>query len=343
MALLGRGRWYPPNHAALSSWIAEVARRPAPPPKVAVFDWDNTSMANDVGVVSARYQLDRLEMRLSPEALDELLPRSVNGVSVLASGVSMADLAADIVEAYRGVSRGTRAHKDFRAKMLYLYDAFERTPGIGTAFAYPWLTTWLRGFSAREIEALAARAAASARREKVEIARWTSASAGRAGRVSVEIEKGLAPQEEMIDLMTALRAAGVRVFVVSASQQELVRGVAAHFRYPIAAEDIYGIRLDAPPDYPVTNGPGKVACISRFLPAPPIFVAGDSDGDYDMLTAFPETELRLVVNRNKSPSSRTATLYTAARTGDPRTLLQGRNEQTLLFARTQNTRPRPSA
>jgi hypothetical protein len=81
-------------------------------------------------------------------------------------------------------------------------------------------------------------------------------------------------------------------------------------------------------------GPGKTEVIKRELVSKkgygPIFVAGDSDGDYDMLRDFSDTQLGLIVNRLKKGKigelSKAAAESIAA--GKPRFALQGRQEST---------------
>jgi hypothetical protein len=42
-----------------------------------------------------------------------------------------------------------------------------------------------------------------------------------------------------------------------------------------------------------------VANLLRLLASEPVLVAGDSDNDTAMLTSFPDTRLRLIVNRRQ--------------------------------------------
>jgi len=62
----------------------------------------------------------------------------------------------------------------------------------------------------------------------------------------------------------------------------------------------------------------------------PIFVAGDSDGDYDMLRDFPDTELGFIVNRLKKGKIGELSKRAAdeLQKDTPRFLLQGRDEHT---------------
>jgi hypothetical protein len=139
------------------------------------------------------------------------------------------------------------------------------------------------------------------------------------------------------------------VFVITASLEPIVQGAAAVWRAPVDSPRIFGMRLatdgdtllpEPAPHYPITYRGGKVEAIERFLPGKPVLVAGDHNTDYEMLTAFPQTRIRLVINRNVSGDIRR--LYDAARQdpGDgPRTLLQGRDENRASFRPAQETVP----
>jgi phosphoserine phosphatase len=149
--------------------------------------------------------------------------------------------------------------------------------------------------------------------------------------VTAQFHTALYAHDEMRDLMRALGEAGVEVYVVTASQQHLVEGAIEALGYPVPRERVYGMRLVEEggrllPDsvdvarYPLTWRGGKREVIERFLPAAPVLVGGDSDTDFEMLTGFAETELRLVINRHKAGDIQ-------AIFDDERTLLQGRDER----------------
>jgi phosphoserine phosphatase len=134
--------------------------------------------------------------------------------------------------------------------------------------------------------------------------------------------------------MSALTAAGAQVFVISASQQELVRGAASVFQYPLAPDPIYGLR-DAieggvfqpryQPAYPVTWRQGKADLIDMVLPkGRHIFAAGDANTDVEMLK---HAEYRLVIDRH--PDGDLAKLVK-----EPKVILQARDEKSgLMVAR----------
>lgn len=85
-----------------------------------------------------------------------------------------------------------------------------------------------------------------------------------------------------------------------------------------------------------TFGQGKVEAIEQVIKTglgknwDPIFSAGDSDGDYEMLTSFPGMKLTLIWNRVKGGPIGTLCLQAVeqADSPNPRYILQGRNENT---------------
>jgi phosphoserine phosphatase len=295
--------------------------------------------------------LDNLAFRLTPEDLLRLTPDSVNGVAVSKDGVRFADVAADIRAAYQvlwpyvqkgeiAAARKLPAHDDFRTKVGWLYEALAATPGIGERYAYEWITFWLAGMTPSQVEKTARAAFAEATAGPIERRVWPSQTAGRAGKLEYRFVHGLRAQPEMQALMGAIGQVGPHVYVVSASAEPIVEVAASALSYPVAPASVYGARLKMkdgkylpelvdPGEYPFTYREGKVEAIRRMIKTTPVFVAGDSDGDYAMLTAFESLQMRLIINRNKKGDIHTLyeeAIKTASDSGTPRTLLQGRNE-----------------
>jgi len=361
---LEAGRWYPGNHAALQEWLAEVAARPASDERVAVLDWDNTCIVGDVGEAVLWYQLDRLALRLDPEALARFIPAAlVEGVAH-ESGVALSDARSDVLAAYAVLwplmeageveaARATAEHRDFRAKAAWLYEALVDAEEVGHARSYVWLAGWMSGHEqGAEARTVVTRALEAARESAPARVEWVSATPGRSGLLRHEHVAGLCEQPEMRDLVRALQAAGLRVYVVSASSEPSVEVAADLLGYSIEPDSIFGIRhvveggrftaigVD-PGTYPITYGQGKVDLIRALLPASPIFVAGDADTDFEMLTSFEETEVRLLINRNRG--GHIGSLYGDALRptppGGPVTLLQGRDDNACAFRPHRETIP----
>lgn len=318
------GTWYPANHAVLTRLLQGEARAPA------VFDWDNTCILNDIGDATFRYQLERMALRAPPHEAHELLPTQLGGQSVLHGGFDLAIWGPRLLAAYEALwpamqagdaarVQGSAEHLLLRAGLGALYVAIEQTPGLGAQVAYPWLTRWLHHFSQADIEALGWAAWQAAAAEPLGAAAWQCEG------LRYAFKTGLVAHREMRSLMQALHTAGFPVFVVTASHEAVVRGVTRQLG---VSAQVYGMRPHEPA-YPLTYRAGKVQVIRQFLPAPPILVAGDTNTDYDMLTAFPETRVRLVIHRYVAGDIQM--LHAAALSGDGRTLLQGRDERTGAF------------
>jgi phosphoserine phosphatase len=286
-----------------------------------------------------RLQLDQLAFELSPEELRSLVPDEIDGVRELADGTPLKAARDDAVDAL-----AARDHAAFRAKLAWLYAELDETEGIGAAFAYPFLCRWVAGHTPTEVRALAAEAMRVARDEPFGQGTWTSPAGGRIGARTASFETGIAPQVEMVDLYRALIAAGVEVHIVSASQQYVVEGARAALGYPEEGVQVWGMRLveeegrltsrmrDAA-DYPVTWRAGKRTLIERHIGCAPVLVGGDSDTDFEMMTGFEETEIRLLINRNPSPDTSVHALLE-----DERTLVQGRDEPAGRFHAARETR-----
>ncbi|KAG6604624.1 uncharacterized protein IUM83_14107 [Phytophthora cinnamomi] len=119
--------------------------------------------------------------------------------------------------------------------------------------------------------------------------------------VAGSYSKGLRVFSGQEATMRALRAAGIAVYIISASP-ELFAAEAADLLglgYLVARDNVYGGRftLDAAgrftgellDNYPITWGPGKATVVTSILMqihkgAAPIYSSGDSDGDCEMLS-----------------------------------------------------------
>ncbi|WP_170986276.1 HAD family hydrolase [Rhizobium sp. LC145] len=100
----------------------------------------------------------------------------------------------------------------------------------------------------------------------------------------------------MQELLTYLRKNGFRTFIVSGGGVEFMRPVSEKL-YGIPPEQVIGSTITTEyaivGDVPVlkrlpkiefiNDGKGKPAAINKFIGRKPIFVAGNSDGDYEML------------------------------------------------------------
>ncbi|MCU0236387.1 MAG: haloacid dehalogenase-like hydrolase [Acidobacteria bacterium] len=304
---LKRRNWSRRNHEELSRLLDGVR-----PGEIAVFDWDNTCAFNDVGEALLRRLAFDLAFRVDAVAMAATVPDRINGIGRVNVGgrpYPLQRMKAAVFSALQRLqrrplpARGRGVDKDYRvftSGLLAMNRALEETPGIGCAFAYPWVNTLLRGLALTEFDRLAAAAingelrAPVRRRALVDPQRrwrydWTS---------------GIRLYPEMRELAACWQQRGGEVVVSSASNRQLVEKAIDLTGFPCRrvigmelkiAGDRFGGALA--PGLRPNLGRGKVANIRRRLGGEPVLVAGDSSNDFEMLTAFPATRLRLVIDR----------------------------------------------
>jgi len=299
---------------------------------VAALAFDGTAVFGDVQETTFRYQLDTLSLRLTEDGVAALVPDTIEGVTLL-DGVLLADLRADLLEAYAhlfpllvageaAAARALPAYEDFRAKLLWLYERLSSAPELGPAVARPWLASWLAGYSEAEAHALVTAAVETASASPPARVAWRTATSGAAGRLSVTFTAGLCAQPELRDLMNGLARAGVEVHLVSSSSDIALEAAARRLHYPVEPPAIHGLALETEEGRITVTQTGR----RSELPAPPILAAGSRAEDLPLLTDHPETEVRLVVTGDAEVR---ASLEGAG--GEALTLFQGREESTCRF------------
>jgi phosphoserine phosphatase len=325
---LQRLNWNERNYRSLQRFIATIGRE-----DIAVFDWDNTCIFGDIGEAVLRHQALRLAFKFGPERLREIIPDQVSGIGLIRSNgrtMPLSEIKGQIVAAYEKICnrrlaeiRTSAPYRDFSAGLLALNQSLEQTPGIGCEFAYPWTINFLQGFSEAEVRRLAGVVIAGELRQNIK-SRCLSDSRQ---RLLYRWTAGIRPFPEMADLARALKRAGCRVIVSTASNPQIVETMVQRTHFP--ADQVIGMGARSEngilqgglaPGLAPNFGSGKAKNLSRLLEREPLFIAGDSDGDYDMLTAFADTRLKLLIRR--FPPGRMAPLYRKALAGNRRFLLQ---------------------
>ncbi|MBN2399966.1 MAG: haloacid dehalogenase-like hydrolase [Candidatus Aminicenantes bacterium] len=340
---LQRLNWNERNYQSLQRFIPTLRRD-----DIAVFDWDNTCILGDIGEAVFRHQARYLEFKFSPQRLQEIIPEQVHGIGHIRDHDRLLPLSAlkgQIVGAYekifdrpRNEIRADSAYHDFSAGLLALNRGLEETPGIGCEFAYPWTLNFLQGFSPDDVRRLAATVMDNELQTAI---RRRSLSDSRE-HVTYSWVEGIRLFPEMADLAHCFNQGGCRVIISTASNQLIVETMAA--RVGFAAEHVIGMDVQiengtlsgtlAPGPAP-NFGPGKALNLRRRLEQEPVFVAGDSSGDYDMVTVFHDTRLKLLIRREQP--GKMIPLYQKALAGDPQYLLQDvdRNGGSFLAAANQ--------
>ena len=232
----------------------------------------------------------------------------------------------------------TEEFKDFRGKLAFLYEA------IGGSFShdvsYPWVLYFFTGMTQKEVMDLAKEANdfGIGNRLGKYILESSDKLTGETGKVRYEYKSGLRTQPEIANLFHEFEKNGIKVYVVTASLEDVVKVFASDrsYGYNLKPERVYGMRLEMDKDmykgeymkgYPQTQTKGKVEVINKFIKTQhggkePILVAGDSGGDENMLTEYKGTKVLLLMKRKGKLDNLV---------NDTRALIQTRNEQTGLL------------
>lgn len=166
---LEKGSWEPSVYKGLCAVLEECGNTSAAYNKedkaFAVFDFDNTTIMNDVEYSLFAYIIENLKFDFSPEELHKrLIDSPVSPDFKLSAGdgriITAGDLADDIYEAYKELYgkpldeiTNTDAYKDYRAKIRYMYDALDDV--MPSADVSAWLFNIIAvGSTGEEIQAL---------------------------------------------------------------------------------------------------------------------------------------------------------------------------------------------
>lgn len=303
-----------------------------------VFDWDNTSIMNDVEEALLAYQLMNLEFKMTPDQFGKVLATNLPQGDFVeecnnkaGESVNKDQIIADCVEDYRylyenyeglegkeGLDQVKESwqYNDFKAKMRYLYYAIGET--FDSDVSYPWITYLFTGMTSEEVEKLTEASTDYWLKHDLAEETWTSdpENLGQAGQVEVTFDVGLRTVEEMQNLYKTLMDQGIDVYICSASYLDVVKTFASNekYGYGIDPDKVYAMVLEKDQEGKITNvldenyfqtqGEGKVKTIDKFIRVnhqdqDPLIVGGDSNGDVAMLSSYPGTQVSLIINRCK--------------------------------------------
>ena len=348
-------RWVPKNREALSKLI-DVNKNKG---NYVVFDWDYTSIYQDTQENLFRYQIDNLKFKATPEEFSKAIRKDIpldnfakGYENVKGQPINITKIANDLDKRYAFLYenyiknqkmslekiKATEEFKDFRGKLAFLYEA------IGGSFshdiAYPWVLYLFDNMSVAEVQKLAKEANDFGIGNKLGkyVIESSDKLTGEAGKVSHQYKSGLRVQSETANLFHEFEKNGIKVYIVSASLEDIVKVFAndKSYGYNLSADSVYGMRLEMNGNkykaeykhgYPQTQTKGKVEIINKFLKPKhggkdPILVAGDSEGDFNMLSEYKGTKILLLMKRKGK-------LDNLAK--DKRALIQTRSEETGLF------------
>ena len=223
----------------------------------AVFDFDNTCSIFDVEEQLAVYQLQHMAFAedMTKDKLGEVLltglgdPDEKRGTDYSSNDASYQDWVDDITKAYGKLLEAygpfspegldddkayevqrTNSWKEFATKMRAMYDLVYDSESA--AVAYPWVLYWFTGFTEDEVYDLAKASHEYYREEESAFETWTSPKIkSKAGICKYEWTSGVQVPDNIVELMSALKSNGIRVYICSASSTDVVR----------AAVDVWGL------------------------------------------------------------------------------------------------------
>ena len=349
---------------------------PAKKPYV-VFDWDNTCVFLDTQEAALIYQLENLLFNMTPKQMDKAIRMDLSNKdfdkdynNAAGKPVNIDKIAPDIVSSYAWLYnnyeglKGKKSLDDvkksphymnFITKVRYLYEAIGDT--FDHAVSYPWVLYLLTGMTEAQTRDITAKTTEWQLTQPVEAVKWTSPASlpGKAGVVSIKWKNGLRFIPEMQDLHHKLRANGFDVWVCSASFVDMIKEASSNpkFGYNNSDKNVLAMELERDSQgrimtkfregYDQTQGPGKTKAIKRFLVSKygygPLFIAGDSEGDQNMMNDFDSIKTVLIVNRLRNPKNLIGQFSkTAVETygkPDAKFLLQGRDDNKGVFVPSQ--------
>ncbi len=333
----------------------------------AVFDWDQTCIFNDTQEAMFRYMIDNLLFKATPESFAAAIRQDVPGDNFgkdynnqAGRAVNIERITADLDSDYRFLYdnyvngrkmtldevKKTPEYLDFRAKLAYLYEAIGGT--FSAEISYPWVLYLFAGLTEDEVRAIAEKSNDVALGDRLGTYNIQSPKdlPGQAGEISLDGYKyGLRLVPEMSNLMNVLRDNGFDVYVCSASHEAVVKVFASlpKYGYGVPPENVIAMRTkmdngkylgeyNYSDDYPQTQQKGKVTAIEKFLVSKygygPTFVAGDSQGDFNMASEFEDTKMSLIINRVRKDDFGKLGLQAEKEMNQeiPRYVIQGRDE-----------------
>ncbi|MDR2113527.1 MAG: haloacid dehalogenase-like hydrolase [Candidatus Accumulibacter sp.] len=319
---------------------ASASYNPGKRPYV-VFDWDNTSIFLDIEEAALIYQLENLVFGATPAQLDKAIRMNIADKSfakgfnnAAGEAVNIDKVAPDIIESYtwlynnyQGLKGGKSLEEvkksphymNFITKVRYLYEAIGDT--FDHAVSYPWVTYLFTGMTEAQVRKLTRDTVAWQLKQPVESVKWTSPASqpGKAGVLSISWKNGLRLLPEMQELYDVLRKSGFDVYVCSASFIDVIKEISSNPEYGYRNPEnmAYAMELERDANgrlmtefrkgYDQTQGKGKTKTIERFLVSRygygPLMIAGDSEGDQNMMGDFADTKIVLIVNRLRSPKT----------------------------------------
>lgn len=352
-------------------------RHTLPKHAYAIFDWDNTSIFGDIQEAVFAHQLRTLCFGMCPEQFAQVIALDVPQHTPFATPLLETPLldqnekplcaytlCQDLVRAYTALytshthqsplDPNSEDAQELIAKAFVLYKNIEHT--FDARIAYPWISRMLTGLKPAQVQEMTRAAITWERLQPV--GEYTVKSPNipsSSGVVHAHIKTGLRMSPEVRSFYRSLQDCGIATWVCSASSLEVVRTFASspEYGYRVPPDQVLAMHYALNKDgvftphfkagYEQTQGVGKTRTIQAQIPQAcdhgPCLVAGDSEGDIDMMTSFDDTRIALLFDRKNKNKDVVAFAQQALQTRHMRQhkhqnrikLIQGRDEHTGLL------------
>lgn len=258
-------------------------------PPLAVFDWDNTMILNDIGEATFLYLVDTQGFVFDDAFWQKIPPKWRAKMKSHHDKIS-GNLAA------------VPNNPNFRAYRKYAVQAyFDLCETRGDAVCYAWLVEILAGLTPAQVRAAAQNTLQRELNHPVAIEKLVL---DENDAHPITVKRGIRYYPEMKELVKKLQRNGFDVWIISASTEVLVETAAQ--KIGMAPERVIGMQALTDQHGRFTDKverftyrQGKADAIQKLIGHNPIFAAGDSNTDIEMLLL--SSGPRLVIDRGKKP------------------------------------------
>ena len=289
-----------------SGWRSEVRRRleeaiadsrEQSETPLAVFDFDNTCIAGDIGELFSHFLIDEMAYRYDLDEFWELIdPRD--------GREQIRELTMEALELDRQQREHSDVYREYLAEMGAVYG--RKYAREGRASCYRWAVRLHVGMTPKQIRQLTHEAID---REMASAMATEQRETGRGE--TVRIRRGIRRLAEIHRLMGRLSHAGFDVWIVSATNRWSVEAFAER-GFGVPPERVLGNRvtvdekgrLTDATQHPVLFGEGKVDIIDQEIGRRPAIVLGDSITDLEMMEHA--THMPLLIDHGNEPARQRA-------------------------------------
>jgi len=283
--LLPLGAWQPEVYNALLSLIDRYGLNspgydPERPP-LAIFDCDGTLIHHDVGEAMMRFMITRRKLNTDRGFWQHLVPDRLGRDALNAAYKAVAGRQDNEVH-------DTAAYRRYRAGMMGAYHTLLETEGHDAAYSFA--VRMLRGQLERTVTDLCEEVL------EYELGRPLGQEDIAHGPPfsGLVVPTGIRVYIEMVELIGALENQGFQTWIVSASNIYVVKALARRIGFP--EERVLGVELMTQGGRytdriiePSPVGEGKLEMFLDLVGRSPVFVAGDSMNDLELMENCDDT------------------------------------------------------